>query len=74
MQPCRSACSVRVWNTGMVIDGEDEGHAGSCRWSESGEGRAHGNFEYLYSCVVQSPLLWICEEPSSSYCLGAVVD
>jgi hypothetical protein len=25
-----------------VVDGEGEGHAGSCRWTESGEGRALG--------------------------------
>jgi hypothetical protein len=30
---------VQVWSTGMVVDNEGEGHAGSCRWTGSGEGR-----------------------------------
>jgi hypothetical protein len=26
----------------MVVDSEGEGHAGSCQWTRSGEGRALG--------------------------------
>jgi hypothetical protein len=42
VQPCRSPCSVLMWNTGIVADGEDEGHAGLWQWTVSGEGRALG--------------------------------
>jgi hypothetical protein len=42
VQPCRSHCSVLVWNIGMVPDGEDEGHAGSWQWTVSDEGQALG--------------------------------
>jgi hypothetical protein len=38
VQPCRSACSMQVWSTGMVVDVEGEGHVGSCRWTGSDEG------------------------------------
>jgi hypothetical protein len=31
-----------VWRIGTVVDVEGEGHAGSCRWTESGKGRALG--------------------------------
>jgi hypothetical protein len=31
-----------VWSTGMVVDDKGEGHAASCRWARSGEGRAPG--------------------------------
>jgi hypothetical protein len=37
-QPCLSPCGIQVWSTGMVINDEGEGHAGLCRWTESGEG------------------------------------
>jgi hypothetical protein len=40
VQLCRSACGVQVWSIDTVVDGEGESHAGSCRWTESGEGRA----------------------------------
>jgi hypothetical protein len=30
VQPCLSACSVHVWSTWTVVDGEGEGHAGLC--------------------------------------------
>jgi hypothetical protein len=42
VQPCWSTCGVQVWSSGMVVDGEGEGHTSSCRWTESGEGRALG--------------------------------
>jgi hypothetical protein len=42
VQPCRSVCGVQLWSTGMMVDGEGEGHVGSCRWTESGERRALG--------------------------------
>jgi hypothetical protein len=38
LKPCQSACDVQVWSTGTVVNGE--GHAGSCRWTESDQGRA----------------------------------
>jgi hypothetical protein len=41
-QPCWSTCDVQVWSTGTVVDGWGEGHAGSCWWTESGEGRVLG--------------------------------
>jgi hypothetical protein len=40
VQPCRSACGVHVRSTEMVVDDEDEDHVGSCRSTESTEGRA----------------------------------
>jgi len=42
VQPCRSTCGVQVWSTGTVVDGWGEGHAGSCWWTGSGEGRVLG--------------------------------
>jgi hypothetical protein len=30
VQPCLSAYGVKVWSTRTVVDGEVEGHAGSC--------------------------------------------
>jgi hypothetical protein len=36
------AYGVQLWSTCMVVDGEGEGRAGSCRWIGSGEGRAQG--------------------------------
>jgi hypothetical protein len=36
VQPCLSACGV-MWSTGTVVDDKGEGHAGSCRWAESGK-------------------------------------
>jgi hypothetical protein len=42
VQPCLLACGVQVWSIGMVLDDEGEGHAGSCRWTGSGEGRELG--------------------------------
>jgi hypothetical protein len=38
VQPCRSPCSVQVWSIGTVVNGDCEGHAGSCRWIGSGKG------------------------------------
>jgi hypothetical protein len=38
VQPCRLPCGVQVWSMGTVVDSEGEGHAGSCRWTGSGEG------------------------------------
>jgi hypothetical protein len=40
VKPYRSACGVQVWSIGTVVDGEGEGHMGSCRWTRSGEGQA----------------------------------
>jgi hypothetical protein len=40
VQPCLSACGVKVRSIGMVVDGEGEGHAGSSQWIGSSEGRA----------------------------------
>jgi hypothetical protein len=31
-----------VWSTGRVVNNKDEGHAVSCRWTGSGEGRVLG--------------------------------
>jgi hypothetical protein len=42
MQPSLLAYGVWVWSTGTMIDDEGEGHADSCRWTESGEGRELG--------------------------------
>jgi hypothetical protein len=42
VQPCISVYGVQVWSTGTVVDGEVEGHAGSCWWTRSGEGRVLG--------------------------------
>jgi hypothetical protein len=30
VQPCRSICGVQVRSTSTVVDGEGEGHVGSC--------------------------------------------
>jgi hypothetical protein len=30
VQPCMLACGVQVWSTGVVVNDEGEGHAGSC--------------------------------------------
>jgi hypothetical protein len=40
VQPCFLAYGVQVWSTGTVVNGEGEGHAGSCRWTERDEGQA----------------------------------
>jgi hypothetical protein len=40
VQPYMSSCGVQVWSTGTMVD--NEGHAGSCQWTRSGEGRALG--------------------------------
>jgi hypothetical protein len=40
VQPCLSACGVEVSSTSIVVDNKGEGHAGSCQWTRSGEGRA----------------------------------
>jgi hypothetical protein len=42
VQPCWSTCGVQVWSIGMMFDGWGEGHAGSCWWTGSGEGRVLG--------------------------------
>jgi hypothetical protein len=42
VQPCWLGCDVQVWSIGTVVDGEGESHAGSCRWTVSGEGRGLG--------------------------------
>jgi hypothetical protein len=42
VQPYLSACGVQVWSTCMVVNNEGEDHAGSCRWTVSGEGQALG--------------------------------
>jgi hypothetical protein len=42
VQPCRSTYGVQVFSTGMVVDGEGEGHVGSCRLIRSGKGQAMG--------------------------------
>jgi hypothetical protein len=30
VQPCLMTCGVQVWSTGMVVEGEGEGHVCSC--------------------------------------------
>lgn len=35
---CLLACGAEAWSSEAVIDDEGEGHAGSCRWTGSGEG------------------------------------
>jgi hypothetical protein len=43
VQSCLSVYDLQVCSTGTVVDDEGEGHAGSCRWTESGERRALGH-------------------------------
>jgi hypothetical protein len=38
VQSCRLACGVQVWSTCTMVDGEGEGHAGLCQWTEGGKG------------------------------------
>jgi hypothetical protein len=42
VRPCLSACGEQVSRIGMMVDGEGEGLAGSCRWTRCVEGRALG--------------------------------
>jgi hypothetical protein len=42
MQPFLSTCGVQVRSTYMMVNGKGEGHADSCRWIGSSEGRALG--------------------------------
>jgi hypothetical protein len=37
-----SLCGAQVWSLETVVNGEGKGHAGSCRWTGSSEGRALG--------------------------------
>ena len=39
---CFLACGAQAWKSEAVVSGEGEGHAGSCRWTGSGEGRMLG--------------------------------
>jgi len=36
---CFLACGAQAWKSELVVGGEGEGHADSCRWIGSGEGR-----------------------------------
>jgi hypothetical protein len=42
VQPCLLVCDVQVSSTSTMVDGKGEGHAGSYRWTGSGEGRVLG--------------------------------
>jgi hypothetical protein len=40
VQICLLVCGVQMWILETVVNGEDQGHSGSCLWIESGEGLA----------------------------------